>query len=238
MGHNKYFQFKKFKIIQEKSAMKVGTDGVLLGAWVNLVNVKSALDVGAGTGLLALMLAQRSNAEITGIEIEKNAAEEAIENVKTTEWANRISIRNISFQEFAETTKEKFDLIISNPPFFSNSIKSKNQNRTIARHNDLLPFSSLIEGASKLLKINGKLAVVFPADQSLEFIETAHSFGLYLFRKLEIQPRPNIKPNRVLMEFGYKQCNLKIESLFVRNEMDNDYSKAYKKLTRDFYLHF
>ena len=122
MGNN-YFQFKQFRIEQEKSAMKVGTDGILLGAWVNISKVKSILDIGTGTGLIALMLAQRCDANITGIEIESSAAEEALENANNTPWKNRLTIQNISLQEFSTTSKNKFDLIVSNPPFFEKSLR-------------------------------------------------------------------------------------------------------------------
>lgn len=191
MSHNNYFQFKQFKIIQEKAAMKVNTDGVLLGAWTNLDGVKTVLDVGAGTGLIALMIAQRCDAIITGVEIEKNAAEEAVQNVQNSNWGNRVTIQNISFQEFAAVSEIEFDLIVSNPPFFSNGVKNADPNLSMARHNDLLPFTDIISGAVKLLTDTGKLALILPLDQSVDFIEKARLNRLFLNRMTDVKPFPD-----------------------------------------------
>lgn len=235
---NNYFQFKQFKIIQEKSAMKVGTDGTLLGAWANVSGIKNVLDVGAGTGLISLMIAQRTSAKILGIEIEKNAAKEAKENVQNSQWENRVVIKNISFQQFEKSSKEKFDLIISNPPFFSNSYKNKITNLAIARHNDLLPFSELIKDSVKLLNENGRLAVILPVIQAEEFIELAKPEGLFLSRLTKVKPKATKEPNRFLMEFTKKQTTLKSDYLTIYNETGIDYTELYKELTRDFYLKF
>ncbi|MDD2381516.1 MAG: methyltransferase, partial [Mariniphaga sp.] len=144
MGRNNYFQFKHFSIIQENAAFKVGTDAVLLGSWVNISTAKTILDIGTGTGIIALMMAQRSTARITGIEIEKNAAEEATGNVKNSPWNQRVNILNTSFQDFVKAHTGVFDLIVSNPPFFTNSQKSKCNLLALARHNDLLPHARLV----------------------------------------------------------------------------------------------
>ncbi len=235
---NNYFQFKQFKIIQEKSAMKVGTDGALLGAWANVSSIKNVLDVGAGTGLISLMIAQRTAAKVLGIEIEKNAANEANENVQNSPWKNRVVIKNISFQEFAAASKEKFDLIISNPPFFVNSYKNEITNLAIARHNYLLPFSELIKGSVKLLNENGRLAVVLPVIQAEEFIELAKSEGLNLNRLTKVKPKQKKDANRFLMEFTKKRTPLKKDYLIIYNETGTDYTESYKQLTCDFYLKF
>ncbi|MCF6356301.1 MAG: methyltransferase [Draconibacterium sp.] len=235
---NNYFQFKQFKIIQEKSAMKVGTDGVLLGAWANVDGTKTALDVGAGTGLISLMIAQRCHAKVLGIEIEKNAAYEATENVQKSPWKNRVAVKNISFQEFVVSSKEKFDLIISNPPFFTNSYKNEIKNLAIARHNDLLPFSELIKGAAQLLAENGKLAVILPVIPANEFIELAQNYGLYLGKLTKVKPNSKKEANRYLLEFTKKPTLLKKDLLIIYNETGTDYTEMYKQLTRDFYLKF
>jgi len=238
MAHNNWFQFKQFKIIQEKAAMKVGTDGVLLGAWVNISGAKTMLDVGTGTGIIALMLAQRSRAKITGIEIEKNAANEAAENARNSPWPNRISIQHKSFQELASTSQKQFDCIVSNPPFFAHNIQSADKNLAIARHSDLLSFSDLAKGAKKLLTTNGKLALILPAESAPKFIETAKCHGLYLSFLTEVKPNPLKPANRWLMEFTQKPQQPGKNSLSIRNDKGNDFSPQYKMLTRDFYLKF
>lgn len=236
MSHNNYFQFKQFKIIQEKSAMKVNTDGVLLGAWTNLVGVKTALDIGTGTGLIALMIAQRCDAQITGVEIEKNAAEEAFENVQNSKWGNRIIIQNTSFQQFAATSESKFDLIVSNPPFFSNGVKNTDPHLSMARHNHMLPFTDIIGGAIKLLTETGKLALILPFDLAQDFVEKASVSGLFLNRLTEINPFPNKLPNRCLMEFGSKEINFEKSQMSVFNDLRNEYSQEFRNLAGDFYL--
>lgn len=218
--------------------MKVGTDGVLLGAWASVNGVKSVLDVGTGTGVIAIMLAQRSTAQIMGIEIEKNAAEEADFNSQNSPFSKRISIKNLPFQELAETTQNTFDLIISNPPFFINNTKTPNPSRTIARHNDLLPLMDLVNGNVKLLEENGKLALILPVNEAEKFIKIAKNQGLHLVRLTEVKSNQQKNAHRYLMEFSKKLSALKEDCLTIYNESGNDYSRTYKILTCDFYLNF
>jgi tRNA1Val (adenine37-N6)-methyltransferase len=236
MGRNNFFQFKKFRIEQEKAAMKVNTDGVLLGAWTNITSAKNVLDIGAGTGLISLMIAQRSNAIITGVEIEKNAAEEAFRNVQNSEWNNRISILHNSFQEFAETSDIQFDVIVTNPPFFSNSAKNTNPYLSIARHNHLLPFEDIISGSEKLLNDNGILSLILPASAAQEFTDKAGHEKLFLNRLTLVKPFPHKEPNRCLLEFGKKQSDCKNSTMSVFDETGKNYSAEFKTLARDFYL--
>lgn len=238
MAHNNWFQFKQFNIIQEKAAMKVGTDGVLLGAWVNISGANTILDIGTGTGIIALMLAQRSRAKITGIEIEENAAGEAAENARNSPWTERISIQHISFQEFAATNQNQFDCIVSNPPFFENNKKPANSNLAIARHSDLLSLTDLAEGAKKLLTAKGKLALILPSDTAVKFIETAKGQGLNLSFITEVKPSPPKKANRCLMEFTQKPHQPEKTILSIRNDDGKDFTPQYKMLTHDFYLKF
>lgn len=236
MGRNNFFQFKKFRIEQEKAAMKVNTDGVLLGAWTNITSAKSVLDIGTGTGLISLMIAQRSNAIVTGVEIEKNAAEEARFNVQNSEWNHRISILHSSFQDFVETSGNQFDVIVTNPPFFSNSAKNSNPNLSMARHNHLLPFEDIISGSKKLLEHNGILSLILPAGAVQEFTEKARHKNLFLNRLTLVKPFPHKEPNRCLMEFGTKQSDREDSIMSVFDETGKDYSSEFKNMACDFYL--
>ncbi|MDR2910871.1 MAG: methyltransferase [Bacteroidales bacterium] len=238
MGKNDYFQFKHFLVTQNKAAMKVGTDGVLLGSWVNVQNEKKILDIGTGTGLIALMMAQRTSAQIIGIEIEKNAAEEALYNCTISDWKNRLSIQNISFQEFAEKSNEKFDLIISNPPFFINDQKSKQNNIAIAKHNDLLPLPDLISGSKKLISEEGKIAVILSVIATKKIIELINRAGLFVTRLTEVFPTPQKEANRCLIEFSKTKQVLQKNTLTILDKSGGDFSESYKELTKDFYLKF
>ena len=238
MGRNNSFQFKQFTVIQEKSPMKVGTDGVLLGAWVNIKNVRKILDIGTGTGVIALIMAQRSKAEITGIEIEKNAAGEAGANVKNSIWNDRIKIYNISFQEYAQNSNNLFDLIICNPPFFIESKKSSNPGLSIAKHNDLLSLNDLADMSVKLLEPAGRLAVILPVKEAGQFVEIVGLKNLYLYRATEVKPKNVKKPIRLLMEFSRNKKEPERSYLTIHNDDGSGFTKQYKNLTKDFYINF
>lgn len=238
MPGNNYFQFKQFKIIQEKSAMRVGTDGVLLGAWTESSNAKKILDVGTGTGLIALMLAQKSDAEITGLEIDKNAANEAHQNAQNSPWPARIRIINIPFQEFAQQTEEKFDVIVSNPPFFINDKRSEDHRTSIARHSDKLSLVDLAKNTEILIAKNGILTLILPAVSAEKFIKIAGSHGLFLSKITEVKHKENNCPHRVLMEFRKKAAHPEKGSISIRNTKNDEFTEAYKNLTRDYYLNF
>ncbi len=238
MARNNYFQFKQFKIIQNKTALKVGTDGVLLGAWASVEKASKILDVGTGTGVIALMMAQRTSAQVTGVEIENNAAAEALENCNNSIWKERITIINSSFQQFAESYSGKFGVIISNPPFFVNNQKSKSGNLAIAKHNDLLPFSDLISFSWKLLENDGKLNIILPNDASHKFTETALKKGFFLTRLTEVRPNNRKKIHRNLMEFSKNKTALKKDCLNIHLDDLSDFTAEYKILTKNFYLKF
>ena len=240
MGRNKYFQFKQFKIIQERAAMKIGTDGVLLGAWINVSHAANILDIGAGTGVISIMLAQRSdvNTKITGIEIEKNAAEEATENAQNSMWTETITILNKSIQQFQQNCTKQFDLIVSNPPFFSNSQKSKCEYLAMAKHNHLLPLPELVEKSLNLLSSSGKFAVILPVNEAEKITQIAEKEGLYLQRSNEVRPNNQKPPHRYLLEFGKNPAPVEKEILAIHTSEGNEFTEKYKVLTRDFYLNF
>ncbi len=236
---NSYFQFKQFTIEQDLAGMKVGTDGVLLGAWAECNDAKSILDVGTGTGLIALMCAQRNTvAQIDALEIDANACLQAEKNIQNSLWCDRINVIHDYFQHYTGISDRKYDLIISNPPFFNNSLKNNCQQKSLARHTDSLSFEDLIEGANKLLNEEGVFSVVLPYDSMEQFVTIAKDFYLYLVRVLRVKPTPSKMEKRVLMEFAKvkKPC---VEDIIIVEEFGrHGYSENYKKLTGDFYIKF
>ena len=238
MMANNYFKFKQFTVFQDRCAMKVGTDGVLLGAWADCENAKTILDIGTGTGLIALMLAQRSPAHIDAIEIDQSASEQASENVTKSPWESRISVLNISLQQFTEQIDKKYDLIVSNPPFFQNSLYAPDQNRTNARHNASLEYEDILDASLKLLSNNGMLSLILPYLEGTMFIVKAAGKGLYCVRQTNVLPNPGKTPKRLLLEFAKSKKPLVEQEIIIELNKRHEYSDAYKNLTRDFYLAF
>ncbi len=233
---NSYFTFKQFVVNQENCAMKVGTDGVLLGSWANIGNANYVLDVGTGTGLIALMLAQRSNAQITAIEIDENASIQAIENVENSAFKKQIKVLNVSLQDFSENNNLKFDYIVSNPPYFQNSLKSENLSRTIARHTTELSFDELISNSVKLLSNFGHFIVIIPKIEEVKCIEIASKYGIYPCKILNVKPTPNKEINRIVIDFSKTEQETIFEEIIIEISGRHNYSKEYIQLTKEFYL--
>ena len=226
------FQFKQFNIIQEQSAMKVGTDGVLLGSWVSCKDANTILDVGCGTGLIALMLAQRNvHSMLVGIDIDVLSATEAQLNVNNSNWSSRINIQNTSFQNFI--FDKKFDLIVSNPPFFppNNSFTA----RDIARRANLLSFDELISKSSYLLSSNGILSVIIPKNLESFFCKKALDYNLYCNRACYVRGNKLSNVKRVMMEFSFSNFKDKNQFLIIE-KFRNNYSTEYINLCKDFYF--
>jgi tRNA1Val (adenine37-N6)-methyltransferase len=230
------FNFKQFSVDDSSCAMKVGTDSVLLGAWADVEKSQQILDIGTGSGLLALMTAQRSEGEITAIDIHEASVNQAEENFKQSPWAVRLQVQCISLQSFSETTSIKFDHLITNPPYFINSLKSADNGRNTARHTDELPLKSLVELSSLLLTDSGKLSVVFPFAESQILISLAAESSLSIKRQLIIIPKQGKEPNRILLEFTKKPVkNMEIAKLTIR-DLNGKYTQEYIDLTESFYV--
>ncbi len=217
--------------------MKVGTDGVLLGAWVNIGNAHRILDVGTGTGLIALMLAQRSSATIDAVEIDESSSQQAQENVNSSPWVNRITLFNQSFQSFALRETKKYDLIVSNPPYFIKSLKSPEKLRTVARHNELLSQDDLLAGIEKLISKDGRFAGIFPYLEGNIFTAKAANYNLYCIKRVTILGKEKQPPKRLLLEFCQEKKGLEESELTIRNS-DDTFTEEYRQLTKDFYLAF
>ena len=182
--------------------MKISTDGVLLGACCNFENAKNILDIGTGTGLLSLMSAQKSAARISAVEIDKDAFLQAVENVKNSKFSSRIKIIHADFLAFYKTVDEKFDYIVSNPPFFENAFKSGDYKRNFARHTDSLPFEMMIKGVKEIILESGFFSVIIPFDKSLDFVRLCALNKLHLCKKIIVFSKFNVPPFRVILTFS------------------------------------
>ncbi|GAB5398787.1 MAG: methyltransferase [Aureisphaera sp.] len=234
---NAPFQFKEFTVHQDRCAMKIGTDGVLLGAWASLHHSpNSALDIGAGTGVIALQLAQRSNSEtIDAIEIDDDAYEQCSENFENSPWSNRLFCYHASVQEFASEIDDTYDLIISNPPFYSEDFKSDDTSRNSARFVDSLPFQHLIVCVAHLLAKEGRFALILPRKEEEAFIALAKEHHLFLNRLCRVKGSPNAEEKRSLMEFSFHEKEVIPEQLIIETSR-HQYTPEYIELVKDFYL--
>lgn len=235
---NPYFKFKEFTVYQDQCAMKVGTDGVLLGAWADCSSAKSILDIGTGTGLIGLMLAQRSKASIDCLEIDEAAASQASENARNSPWSDRITILKLSFREFWTAQQKKYELIVSNPPYFENALKSPSEERNKARHSDSLSAIEIIQSCKQLLSENGTLALILPIQEGLDCIENAKKEGLFCQQKTSIIPRIGKPAKRLLLSFSFKEQLCTESELLIETDSRHQYSEEYKNLTKDYYLKF
>jgi tRNA1Val (adenine37-N6)-methyltransferase len=240
------FQFKKFTVQQDRCAMKIGTDAVLLGAWCPLDNRPfSVLDIGAGTGILSLMLAQRSNVEqIDAIEIDENAFEQCVENFEASPWGDRLFCFHAGLNEFMDEPEDEYDIIISNPPFYSEDYKTENEQRDLARFQDALPFEDLVEAAHLLLSENGILAVIIPFKEEKKFISLAKNFDLFPFKITRVKGTPTTEIKRSLLAFSRvkkdssdsEQAKQTTSDELIIETARHHYTDDYIALTKEFYL--
>ena len=232
------FQFKKFSVQQDKTAMKIGTDGVLLGAWAPINhNPESVLDIGTGTGIIALMIAQRSEAiQIDALEIDEDAYEQATDNFENSPWNDRLYCFHAGLDEFVEEPEDEYDLIISNPPFYSKDYKSENEQRDLARFQDAMPFEVLIEAADLLLSEFGVFSVIIPFKEEENFIALATEYELFPFKITRVKGTSTSEIKRSLLAFSrIEKKTIAIDELIIEIER-HQYTPEYIALTKDFFL--
>jgi tRNA1Val (adenine37-N6)-methyltransferase len=232
------FQFKQFSVEQDRCAMKIGTDGVLLGAWTPINNNPcSILDIGAGTGVIALILAQRSNAEqIDALEIDEEAYEQSVDNFENSPWSDRLFCFHAGLDEFVEEPEDEYDLIVSNPPFYTEDYKSDNEQRDLARFQDAMPFEDLIEAAALLLSENGIFAVIIPFKEEENFLALATAYELFPLKITHVKGTPTTEIKRSLLAFSRNEnAVITIDELIIETSRQL-YTSEYIELTKDFYL--
>jgi len=233
---NPYFSFKQFTVYHDRCAMKVGIDGVLLGVWCNVQDNGKILDIGTGTGLIALMLAQRCNSEIDAIDIDANAVLQAADNIDHSPWSTRLNVEEISLQDFATNTEKRYDLIVSNPPYFVNSLKAPCEERSTARHTGSLTHEELISNAIILLQPTGRICIILPVIEAKQCMIFAQYQGLYCTRETGVIPKPGADVKRVLMEFSLIETKKETDELTVEGNERHHYSEEFSLLAKDFYL--
>jgi tRNA1Val (adenine37-N6)-methyltransferase len=232
------FQFKQFAVEQDRCAMKIGTDGVLLGAWTPITNNPfSVLDIGTGTGIMALMLAQRSNAEqIDALEIDEEAYEQAVDNFENSPWSDRLFCFHVGLDEFVDEPEDEYDLIVSNPPFYSEDYKTENKQRDLARFQDAMPFEDLVEAADLLLSENGVFSVIIPFKEEDRFLAIAKEYELYPTKITRVKGTATSEIKRSLLAFSRKETiGFPIDELIIETAR-HIYTPEYFELTKEFYL--
>lgn len=241
--HNSPFLFKKFSVSHHRSSMKVGVDGVLIGCWTDVGKVRRILDVGTGCGLIALIMAQRCpEAEVVGIDIDKASAEEASVNVANSSWADRMQILQGSFPERLVSLKEnRFDLIVSNPPYFDSGVSDIATSRERARHQGSLSPLSLLHSSRTFLMSDGKLAMIIPSDLASELETAAVNLGYSLMRKCLVRGHEGVPYKRTLLQWIYNNaysCKEIATEYLTLETGHNNPTDDYRNLCKDFYLKF
>ena len=229
------FHFKHFSLFHHRSTMKVGTDAILLGRWVEGKPTDVVLDIGTGCGLLPLMLSQKGVACVDAVDIDKASVEEATINFEASQWHDHLKAYCVDIVDFQ--SDKKYDLIVSNPPFFNRFSKCDSERKSRARHNDAgLSYATLCREVCRLMKPEGRLSVVLPFDVMQEFLKTAEGIGLYLHKRMTIIPIAGKEPNRVNLELGSGKLEYVREETFTIRDADNHFTAQYNEFLRDYYL--
>jgi tRNA1Val (adenine37-N6)-methyltransferase len=234
---NSYFSFKQFTISQDKSAFKVGTDGVLLGATSDITGAKQILDIGTGTGLITIMLAQRCNAEIAAIEPDFDSFIQACNNVSLCKWKSRITVEHTDLQNYYPVNG-KFDLIVTNPPYFTGSLKNPDPRKSAARHAGTLSSDAILFGVTRLLSDGGRFQLIMPYVEGNIFIAEASNFGLFCNNILKIKPLPTAEITRLILSFSRERLKMTEKFLTIEHGRRHDFTEEYINITKDFYLKF
>lgn len=235
---NNYFRCKQFTVFQDRCAMKVGTDGILLGAWADMHDCCRVLDIGTGTGLVALMLAQRyDNCRVLSLDVDENAVQQADRNFRESPFSRKLEALHIDFKAFARQSFEKFDAFVCNPPFFKDSLTSPNAFRTLARHDHTLSLHEILEGCHRLSTQMSRLSLIFPFDRKTEIETEAQAFDWYISRQTVVFPKRGKSPNRLLVELSKEKNSDDVSiSELVIYEADGTYTDDFVALVKDFYL--
>jgi tRNA1Val (adenine37-N6)-methyltransferase len=233
----KPFNFKQFSIQQNSAAMKIGTDGILLGAWADTTNSNQIIDIGTGTGVIGIMQCQKnSSANIDAIEISKEACIDAAQNIANCPWSERVNLHESPIQKLI--SNKKYDHIISNPPFFINSLNPEDSERKKARHTTHLSYVDILGFATKNLSNKGKVSLILPVEDGEKCILISNKFELWVSRKCFVQPKAHKKPHRLLLEFTNEKTKVSENNLIIENKERHDYTEEYKAITKDFYTIF
>ncbi len=227
------FKTKKFDVSHHKSTMKVGTDAILLGLWCEVFNDSIILDAGTGCGIIAMILTSKSDASVVGLDSDGPSLKEAALNFRESSFSKSLLAEEGDFIDYTANTSLKYDLVVSNPPFFSTGLKSPSVSRQKARHASTLSTQNLCKGAHRILSKEGRLCVIIPFDQKNEFYKVATNAGFHLRKMLIIFPKENTEPNRIILDFSMKTVDLMRTYYFTIRNSDNSYSDQYKDLTKD-----
>ncbi|MCX6248878.1 MAG: methyltransferase [Bacteroidetes bacterium] len=230
------FRFKQFVVEDDHSTMRIGTDAILLGCWAEPEPARSILEIGTGCGVIALMLAQKSDARIDAIDRDEKSVQQAGANFRGSPWSDQLNPVHISLQDFSQTSDKKYDLIITNPPYFSGSLPSPDDRRNLARHAALLSPGELVSGVNKLLLPGGTFWVILPSAEGTCFETLAASSGLFLQKQMDVKPKPRKPVNRKLYCFSLQPCSMPVREELIIHYDDNAFTAEYIAFTRAYYF--